>query len=91
MPFGGGTSDRVGNTATEIKYIEDIINGLLAKIQIERRRIMEYIDSIDDSQLRQIIFLRNVSCMSWKQISVELGGYVTDECVKKIYYRHFKN
>jgi len=91
MPFDGGISDRVGNTATEIKYIEDIIKGLLARIQIERRRIMEYIDSIDDSQLRQIIFLRNVSCMSWKQISVELGGYVSDECVKKIYYRHFKN
>lgn len=90
MPHVPGISDKVGDIATEIKYIEDIIKGLLARIQIERRRIMEYIDNIDDSLLRQIIFLRNVSCMSWNQIAKEIGNN-TEDSVRKMYDRFIKN
>jgi hypothetical protein len=88
MPFGTGTSDKVGNMATEMADIEAIIRGKLAEIQIQRKKIIEYINSIDDSLLRQIMFLRNVSCMSWNQIANELGS--NENCVKQIYSRHFR-
>ena len=89
MPFTSGTSDKVGNMATEMADIEAIIRGKLAEIQIQRRKIIEYINSIDDSLLRQIMFLRNVSCMTWGQVARELNS--TENCVKQIYSRHFKN
>jgi hypothetical protein len=88
MPFGTGISDRTGDTATEIADYKRIIEGKLTEIQIQRKKIIEYIDSIEDSFLRQIIFLRNVSCMNWNQIANELGS--NENCMKQIYSRHFR-
>lgn len=88
MPFVTGTSDKVGDLVTRICDTEAVIRGLLARIQIERRKIIEYIESIDDSFLRQIIFLRNVSCMNWNQVANETGSSETS--VKQIYSRHFR-
>ena len=88
MPFITGTSDKVGDLVATMADIEAIIRGKLAEIQMQRKRIIEYIDSIDDSLLRQIMFLRNVSCMTWRQIANELGS--NENCVKQIYSRHFR-
>lgn len=89
LPFGsGGNKDKVGDMATDIADIEAIIRGKLAEIQVQRKKIIEYIDGIDDSLLRQIVFLRNVSCMTWRQVARELGN--TESCVKQMYSRHFK-
>lgn len=90
MPFITGTSDKVGDLVSTIADIEAIIRGKLAEIQVQRKKIIEYIDSIDDSLIRQIVFLRNVSCMSWNQIANELGGFNTEDGVRKIYDRFLK-
>ena len=88
MPFGSGTSDKVADLAIEKADIRLIIEGKLKEIQLQRKKIMEYIDSIDDSLLRQIMFFRNISCMSWNQVANEIGS--TENCVKQIYSRHFR-
>lgn len=89
MPRGsGGTSDKVADLAVEKEEIREIINGKLTEIQVQRKRIMSYINNIDDSLLRQITFLRNVSCMNWNQVARELNS--TENCVKQIYSRHFR-
>jgi len=89
LPFGnGGNTDKVGDMAVDMADIETIIRGKLAEIQVQRKKIIEYIDGIEDSLLRQIVFLRNVSCMSFRQISIEIGGGNTEEGIKKLYYRH---
>ena len=88
MPKGSGMSDKVADLAIEKEEIREIINGKLAEIQVQRKRIMNYINGIEDSLLRQIMFLRNVSCMTWRQIANELGS--TENCVKQIYSRHFR-
>ena len=88
MPHVPGANDKVGDLVATMADIEAIIRGKLAEIQMQRKRIIEYIDSIDDSLLRQIMFLRNVSCMSWNQIANELGS--NENCVKQIYSRHFR-
>ena len=89
MPFGGGTSDKVGDLAIEKVDIEAVIKGLLAKIQIERRKAIGYIETIDDSVLRQVMFLRCVSHMTWNEVGDSLG--ITENCAKQMYSRHFKN
>jgi hypothetical protein len=89
MPFVTGTSDKVGDMATTMADIEAIIRGKLAEIQLQRKKIISYIDGIDDSLLRQVIYLRNVSCMNWSQVANELG---CTECnVKQLYSRYFKH
>lgn len=88
MPHVPGVNDKVGDLVATMADIEAIIRGKLAEIQMQRKRIIEYIDSIDDSLLRQIMFLRNVSCMTWRQIANELGS--NENCVKQIYSRHFR-
>ena len=88
MPKGSGTSDKVADLAIEKEEIREIINGKLTEIQVQRKRIMNYINGIEDSLLRQIMFLRNVSCMNWNQVARELNS--TENCVKQIYSRHFR-
>ena len=90
MPGGGGSSDKVGDLAVKKTDIQLIIEGKLKEIQLQRERIIEYINSIEDSLMRQIIFYRNVSCMSWKQVAAELGGSNTENGVKKMYQRFFE-
>ena len=89
MPFGSGISDPTFNIVAEREKYRKIIEGKLAEVQVLRRKIIEYIDSIDDSLLRQIIFFRNVSCMSWNQVANEIGGNNTENSVRMMYNRHF--
>lgn len=88
MPFGSGISDKVGRMAVEMADIEAIIRGKLAEIQLQRKRIIQYISNIEDSYLRQIVFLRNVSCMSWNEIAREIGGNNTEDSVRMTYNRN---
>ena len=88
LPRPSGTSDKTAKMAIERTEIDEIIQGKLTEIQVQRKRILNYINEIDDSMLRQIIYLRNVSCMAWPQIARELN--ITEGCAKMTYYRHFK-
>lgn len=82
MPFGSGTSDRIADMACDIVETEMIIRGRLAEIQQQRKKIMEYINSIDDSLIRQIIFYRYVSCMEWWEVASSIGGNNTANGVR---------
>ena len=90
MPFGTDTADKTAELATAIVETTNVINGILSNIQIERRRIISYISNIEDPLVRQIIFLRNVSLMSWDKVAQELGGGNTAESVRKIHERYLK-
>lgn len=77
-----------GGLAQEIKEVEAIIEGKLAEIQIARKKIVEYIGSIEDSHIRQIMYLRNISCLKWEEIANELGG--TGDSARMAYNRFVK-
>jgi hypothetical protein len=87
MPRGTGISDKTANRVASIDNIERIINGKLIEIQIQRERIMTYINSIDDSLLRQILFYRHISCMKWGQVAINIGGDNTGDSVRKMHDR----
>ena len=90
MPYGSGISDPTFNIVAEREKYRKIIDGKLAEIQIARAKITDYICGIDDSLLRQVMFLRNVSCMSWGRVANEIGGSNTENSVRMIYNRHFE-
>ena len=90
MPKGGliiGMDDYVADLAD----LEATIKGLLAKLQIKRKEIMEYIFNIDDEFIRQIVYLRNVCLMSWNEVADGIGGGNTENSVKQAYSRFLKN
>jgi hypothetical protein len=86
MPRGTGVSAE--DMAIEKADIELVIKGLLAKLQIQRKRTLEYIESQEDSLLRQVMYLRVVSNLKWYQVGRELN--ITGESASKMYHRHFK-
>ena len=87
MPRKKGVSDKVGELASTLADIERIIDGKLTEIQLQRKRIIGYIDGLDDSLLRQIIFYRCVSLMGWYQVAETIGSECTAESVRKYFAR----
>ena len=89
MPEGKGTTgDRVGNNATRIAYLEQKIKDKKSDLEILRISITEYIMSIDDSLIRQIIKLRCIDLKTWTKIAIAVGGYNTADSVRMIYNRY---
>ena len=89
MPRGGKGAD-LADYASDIADYEAIIKGLCARIQLERKKIMEYIENIDDSFIRQIVFYRHVSCMTWNEVADSIGGN-TENSIRMAYNRFCKS
>lgn len=86
MPKGGQKFD-ISDYVSAIADYEAVIRGLLAKVQIQRKKIIEYIEGVDDSLMKQIIFYRCVSCMTWQEVADAVGGNNTENSVRMMYNR----
>lgn len=90
MPSAGNISDKVGNAATAIvQYITMLENVIQQKID-QSIKIHSFILDIDDPQLRQIMFLRFVKCLSWQQVANRIGGGNTANGVRMRCNRYVK-
>lgn len=89
LPHGSGTESKVEKLAAEKEDIRIIIEGILKKIDLKRKEILEYINKIDDSYMRQVIYYRNVALMRWEKIADELGG--SGDSHRKAYERFLIN
>lgn len=87
MPKAAGCGDKTGDYATDIAEIDRVIEGRLVEIQRQRKAIIEFIEQIDDSLMRQIVFYRNVSCMSWQQVANHIGGNNKANSMRMAYNR----
>ena len=52
--------------------------------------INEYIETIDDSLIRQIITLRYVNGLTWDQVAAHVGGGNTADSLRKMHDRFLK-
>lgn len=75
MPKGGGDGDRVARFACEIGDLEDMIDINIRKCYYEQKRLMNYINCIESSELRMIFSLRYISGLSWRQIAFSIGEH----------------
>lgn len=80
-------SSPVEKEALDIADTQEVIIGILAQIRCKEREIIEHVDSIEDSFLRQIIMCRCFDCMPWYKVALEVGS--TEDAVKKIFYRAY--
>jgi len=55
-----------------------------------RAEILEFVEGIDDSLLRQVIILRHVNGLTWDQVAKEVGGGNTGNTLQKMHDRYFE-
>lgn len=60
------------------------------KAELEKLKILAYVNNIDDSLTRMIIKHRYIDCLSWWATAYRVGGSNTADSVRKIAYRHIK-
>lgn len=82
MPHAAGISDKT-SLAAEIAYLRGVTEAKIQQLYYEYRRLIDYINGIDDSRIRQILSLRFINGMSWRQISFSVGGGNTADSVRK--------
>ena len=56
-----------------------------------RKKINDFINSVDDSLTRQILYYRYGKCMTWKKVAHMTGGYNTEDNVRRIAERYLKS
>ena len=88
MPKGNSEYDVFSDYAEDVKTLEDMLQYNLKKLQIERKKIEEFLSSIEDVELRLIIRLRAVNNMKWEEIGAQLGMDRTT--ASKKFYKFFK-
>lgn len=89
LPRSRKKSDRTGNAAARQADVERIIEDMLEEIQIKRQEIYEYISSLEDSLMRQIIMYRCMSLCTWNEVAMYVGGGNTADSVRMLFNRHF--
>lgn len=90
MPPSQGVSDRVGEAAAKIADYHRALDMKRTKLLAERDRLMKYIDTISDVQIRLIFTYRFYDLMSWQQVANKVGGNNTADSVRKNVMRFLK-
>lgn len=87
LPRGSETGDLTASKALQAAQISEIISGLLTKLQMKRKEIYDYIATIDDSLMRQIIMYRCISLCTWEEVAIYVGGGNSADSVRKLFVR----
>ena len=89
LPSNGLIEDQVGTYVAQIVDLKESLRQNIKECIRELVRLKEYISSIDDSLIRQIILYRYESNLTWQQIAKKIGGNNSAESLRKRLYRHF--
>lgn len=89
LPHVSGISNKTA-LAAEIADIASIIEAKQQMCIAEYNRLCRYVAGIDDSLMRQIISLRFINGLTWRQVAQHIGGGNTEDTVKRACYRYLK-
>ncbi len=74
----------------ELEKARALVGVLKRQAAREYRRLLKWVDSIEDAQTREIIVLRYVNGLSWQQVAASVGGGNTADSVRKVAARYLK-
>ena len=74
--------------AIKLAELSKVIEGKISEIQLTLTDIENYISSIDDSLIRQIIEYRCCMLMSWEDVASHIGNGSNAESVRQLYHRY---
>lgn len=86
LPLSGGAGGRHSRTENAVEAIDkekQLLRETLTKRQQEKQKLLKFIDTIPDCQIRQIFTYRFVNTMTWGQVAWKLGGGNTADGVRK--------
>lgn len=90
---GAGRSSEVSSPVAKLaeqrEKIREIISAKLAEISFVEKEILEYINTIDDSLIRQIMIHRHIELKNWAQVAKDIGGASPDS-LRMIEKRYIK-
>lgn len=91
MPFApsSGTGDQMADIAVRKADITELIERKKERLQQEQKEIIEWIMTIDDTFIRQIILYRHVRCYTWQEVAESIGR-ITPESIRKQHDRYLK-
>ena len=75
MPHASGINDKIGKYAAEIADLKNLLSLNLQKCFYELNRLNRFINSVEDSEMRQILTYRYISGLTWQQIAFSIGEY----------------
>ena len=88
--FDEGERELAEQCAREMAEIRQGLEQSIQRRWQEMRRLLAYIEDIDDSLIRQILTCRYVDGKTWVKVAREIGGGNTEDSVKKAAYRYLQ-
>lgn len=88
LPHVSGISDKT-SIAANIVASKDIIKAKTCQCIEEYNFLNQYISSIDDSWIRNIMVQRHIKMRSWPKIAANMN--TTEGSIKMAYFRYLKN
>ena len=83
MPGSKTTGDKIGHYALLLAEAKDTLNAKRATANEIRKKILAFVDAIDDPMMRNIIQYRYLNILSWKMVAYFVGGKNTKDSVRK--------
>lgn len=74
----------------EIMLCKKLVESKVEKCFIEYKKLLDFIETVEDSYMRMILTLRHVNGLNWRQIAFHIGGGNTEDGVKMAYHRFLK-
>lgn len=87
----GKVSSPTENRALKLAEKKEAIEELERKVEDKRIEIIQYLQTVDDSLLRQIILHRCIKGLSWRRTAIEIGGGNTEDGLRMIFNRAYPN
>lgn len=78
------------NYDSEIEEVKTLLEINIKKSIFERVRLERFIHSIVDPETRQIMALRHINGLSWKQVAISVGCYASEDSVRMLHNRYLK-
>jgi hypothetical protein len=72
---GGGMKDRVGHYASELGYIDAMIDNAIKRCMHAYHEAFAFIEGVADSEMRQILRYRYLDGMSWQKVAFKIGEH----------------
>lgn len=76
-----------GERNEKLLRLRDRLERRKSDLQDMRVEIFEWVEGIEDSLLRQVIILRHVNGLSWRQVAREIGAGTTWDSLRKMHDR----
>jgi len=75
----------------KVRRLQKKFNERIEKLTALVEEVNDYVESIDDSLIRQIIILRYIDGYTWEQVAAHIGGNNTADSVRMMHNRFLQS